>query len=173
MYLLESGVVYYVLLKPNETIMGDSYWLQIDVFEQSLEGQQQEFELKHDNSQPHVAIPVKNCLESLKWNILSHLPYLSDIAPSDYHLFQSMTHVLQVESFIASKDQLFFQCGICNMLPERWAKVASVVRICDVKMGEFWKMEWDLDSNLFKVWINVLSSKDAIIWYSIKSLTMC
>jgi len=41
--------------------------------------------LQHDNVQPYVAQAVKTYLETLKWEILSHLPYSSDISPSDYH----------------------------------------------------------------------------------------
>ncbi|GBN30601.1 hypothetical protein AVEN_212450-1 [Araneus ventricosus] len=60
----------------------------------------------------------------------THLPYSPDIAPSDYHLFRSMARGLDeqhfhsyedvkkwVDSWIASKDVSFFQCGI-KMLPE-------------------------------------------------------
>jgi len=37
----------------------------------------------HDNARPHVAKVIKKYLETLKWDVLSHLPYSSDIAPSD------------------------------------------------------------------------------------------
>jgi len=40
--------------------------------------------LLHDNAQLHVAEVVKKYLETLKWDILLHLPYSPDIAPSDY-----------------------------------------------------------------------------------------
>jgi len=49
--------------------------------------------LQHDNDRPHVAKSVKTYLETLKWKVLPHLPF-PDIAPSDYHLFQSMAHGL-------------------------------------------------------------------------------
>jgi len=93
--------------------------------------------LLHDNARPHVATPVKIYLETLKWEVLPHPSYSPDIAPSDYHLFRSMTHGLSEQHFtsyedtkncihdwIASKDEAFFRCGI-HMLPERWEKMAS------------------------------------------------
>ena len=92
---------------------------------------------QHDNARPHVAKVVKNTLEALQWDVLPHPPYSPDIAPSDYHLFRSMTHGLAeqhftsyeeaknwVDSWIASKDKKFFQRGI-RMLPERWGKVVA------------------------------------------------
>jgi len=78
---------------------------------------------------------VKETLEALNWDVLSHPPYSPDIAPSDYHLFRSMTHGLSsqhfnsyedikkwIDSWIASKDESFFRHGI-HLLPERWEKV--------------------------------------------------
>ncbi|GFW65557.1 mariner Mos1 transposase [Trichonephila clavipes] len=45
---------------------------------------------QHDNAQPHIAKVDKETLEMLQRNDLDHPPYSPDIAPSDYHLFQSM-----------------------------------------------------------------------------------
>lgn len=87
---------------------------------------------------PHVAKPVKNYLENVGWEILTHPPYSPDIAPSDYYLFRSMQNALSgirftsvegiriwVDTYIASKDDKIFWNGI-HSLPERWGKdVAS------------------------------------------------
>ena len=88
--------------------------------------------LQHDNARPHVARAVKTYLETLKWEVSSHPPYSPDVAPSDYHLFRSMTkgrahqHSRSneevkkwIDSWIASKDALFFWDG-SRQLPERW-----------------------------------------------------
>ena len=82
-------------------------------------------------------INVKAYLETLKWVILPHPPYSPDIAPSDYHLFWSMTHSLLEQRFtsyedtkkwidlwIFNKDKSFFQRGI-RMLPEKLEKVVA------------------------------------------------
>ena len=42
-------------------------------------------------------------LETLKWEVLLHSLYSPDIAPSDYHLFRSMTHGLSEQRFTFMK----------------------------------------------------------------------
>jgi len=69
-----------------------------------------------------------------KWEILFHLLYLPDIAPSDYHLFRSMAWLssfhsyedakIWSDSWIASKDVSFFRHGI-QVLPQKWEKVMA------------------------------------------------
>jgi len=85
--------------------------------------------LLHDNVQPHVTKVIKKYLETLKWDVSSHLPYSPDIAPFDYWLFRRLqvtgsllsqkSKILQ--NWIASKDESFFRDGI-RKLPERWKK---------------------------------------------------
>jgi len=140
----QVGVVYYELLQPNETITGDRYRLQLMRLSRALKEKRPQYErrhdkiiLQHDNARPHVAKVVKKYLETLKWEVLPHPPYSPDLAPSDYHLFRSMTHGLAEQHFrsyeetkkwvdlwIASKPTSFFRDGICK-LPERWEKVVA------------------------------------------------
>ncbi|GBP46080.1 Mariner Mos1 transposase [Eumeta japonica] len=93
--------------------------------------------LLHDNAWPHIAKPVKICLETLQWEVLLHPPYSSDISSFDFHLFRSMAHGLAdqhchsyeeakkwIDSWIASKHMSFFRRG-SHILPERWEKVVA------------------------------------------------
>lgn len=140
----QQGVIYYELLKPNETITGERYRLQLMRLSRALTEKRPLYEqrhdkliLLHDNARPHVAKPVKTYLETLQWEVLPHPPYSPDIAPSDFHLFRSMAHGLAdqrfhsyeeakewIDSWIASKDMSFFRRGI-QILPERWEKVVA------------------------------------------------
>ena len=43
--------------------------------------------LLHDNVRPHIARATIDALETLKFEVLSHLPYSPDLAPSDFHFF--------------------------------------------------------------------------------------
>ncbi|GBP63480.1 Mariner Mos1 transposase [Eumeta japonica] len=94
--------------------------------------------LLHDNARLHVAVPVKNYLKTLDWEVLSHPPYSPDIAPSDYDLFWSMTHALSeqrftlyegtknwIDSWIASKDKEFSDLASECCLKDEKKVVAS------------------------------------------------
>ena len=88
----QKGAVYYELLKPGETVTGDRYRQQLIKSNQALKRKQPEWGrrthkviLLHDNARPHVAKPVKTCLENIKWDVLPHAPYSPDLAPSDYY----------------------------------------------------------------------------------------
>ncbi|GFT08649.1 mariner Mos1 transposase [Trichonephila clavipes] len=140
----QLGVVYYELLKPTETITGNRYRTQLMRLRRALKVKRPQYNesydkviLQHDNARPHVAKVVKTYLETLKWEVLPHLLYSPDLAPSDYDLFRSMAHGLAdqhfrsyenvknwINSWIASKDNQFFQRGIPT-LPERREKVVA------------------------------------------------
>ncbi|UYV70421.1 SETMAR [Cordylochernes scorpioides] len=141
----QLGVIYYELLQPNETITGERYQQQLMRLSRALKIKRPLYAKRHDkviyqhdNARPHVAKVVKETLEALQWDVLPHPLYSPDIAPSDYHMFRSMTHGLAEQHFtsyeeaknwvnvwIASKDEEFFRHGIC-MLPERWEKVPKI-----------------------------------------------
>ena len=110
--------------------------------------------LQHDYTRPHVAKPVKNYLETLKWEVLPHLPYSPDIAPSDYYLFRSTAHGLSdqqfrsyedidkwLDSWVASKDEHFHRKGI-RALAERWSKVVA-------NDGQYF--EWFISNHVFTI----------------------
>lgn len=120
-------MIYYELLQPSETITGDLYRTQLIRLKRALTQKQLKWKnrhnkviLQHNNARPHVALSVKNYLERSDWEVLLHPPYSPDIAPSDFHLFQSMQSALSGERFnsyaeiknwldnwIASKEQTF------------------------------------------------------------------
>ena len=73
--------------------------------------------LQHDNARPHVAKVVKTYLGTLKWEVLPHPPYSPDVAPSNYHLFRSMTHSLA--------DQHFWSYEEVKNWIDSWIKMTS------------------------------------------------
>ena len=85
----QLGVVYYELLKSNETITGALYRIQLMRLSRLKEkrvhyySRHDKIILLHDNARPHVTALVKTYLETLKWEVLSHPSYSPDIAPSD------------------------------------------------------------------------------------------
>ncbi|KIH59289.1 hypothetical protein ANCDUO_10483, partial [Ancylostoma duodenale] len=68
---------------------------------------------------------------------LPHAACSSDYAPSDYHLFRSISHRLSeqrfqsfedvekwVKKWIESDEEAFYHCGV-RLLPERWGKILA------------------------------------------------
>ncbi|GBP11041.1 Mariner Mos1 transposase [Eumeta japonica] len=100
----QLGVVYYELLNPSETITGTLYRTQLMRLSQVLKEKRPQYYFRHDkiillydNARPQVAVPEKNYLKTLDWEVLPHPPYSPDIAPSNScpnHVFQSMAHAL-------------------------------------------------------------------------------
>ena len=81
-----------------------------------------------------MAKNVKNLLKEFKWELLTHAPCSPDLAPSDYHLFRSLSHSLDgkkikskdqvkifLKNFFEKKEKEFYKRGIKNLI-ERWQK---------------------------------------------------
>ena len=107
----DAEVIYYELLKPNETITGERHRTQLMRLSRALCEKRPQYEQRHEkailqygNARPHVAKPVKTYLEALKWDVISHLQYSPYIAPFDYYLFQSMEHGLADQQFRSYED---------------------------------------------------------------------
>jgi len=73
LYLVEKDLVYYELLKSDDSITSDRYRLQLIHLSRALREKRPEYEqrhdkiiLLHDNARPHVAKVVKKYLETLK-----------------------------------------------------------------------------------------------------------
>jgi len=123
------------LLQPNETITAERYQQQLMQLSRALKlkrplyaNRHDKVILQHDNARPHVARIVKETLEEFKWDILPHCPFRLPFVPVDGLAEQHFTSYEEakswVDSWIASKDQEFFQRGI-HMLPERWGKIVA------------------------------------------------
>jgi len=55
--------------------------------------------LLHDNARPHNARATIEALETLKFEVLSHPPYSTDLAPSDFHFFPHLKRDLKGTHF--------------------------------------------------------------------------
>ncbi|GFV74622.1 mariner Mos1 transposase [Trichonephila clavipes] len=90
-----------------------------------------------DNAPSHRAKPTKDFDKALGRVPLAHAAYSPDLAPSHYHLFASLGHVLADQRFtsyenikswlddsLASKDRSFFWFGI-QKLPKRLGKYVA------------------------------------------------
>jgi histone-lysine N-methyltransferase SETMAR len=138
-----SGVIYFELLRNNETITADVYSQQLQRLNEVLLrkrptlANQKDFILLHDNSRPHVAKLTQQKIERLEWEVLPHPTRSPDLSPTDYHLFLSLRNYLcnkhcedfdelksDLTAFFESKPASFYRCGV-ELLPERWANVVE------------------------------------------------
>jgi histone-lysine N-methyltransferase SETMAR len=84
----------------------------------------------HDNARLHIAKSTSEKLLKLGWIALPHPPYSPDLAPTDYHLFRSLSNYLgeknfddendlktDLANFFDQKSQDFYEYGILS-LPE-------------------------------------------------------
>jgi transposase len=60
--------------------------------------------LLHDNARPHTARATIDALEMLKFEVLSHPPYSSDLAPSDFRFFPHLKRDLKRTHFTSDDE---------------------------------------------------------------------
>ena len=113
-------MIYYELLKPDETINTERRQQMINL-NQVLYKKQSEYQkrqhkviLLHDNAPSYTAKLIKETIEAFGWEILSHAAYSSDLAPSDYHLFASMGHALNSASFLTKMYENVYMTGLAQ-----------------------------------------------------------
>jgi len=107
----------------------------LDRVAKKLQGKQGRIYSLHDNARPHVAKSIREKLLKLGWIKIPHPPYSPDLAPTDYHLFHSLTNYLRekkfndendikmdIDNFFNKKSQDFCERGILSLL-ERWQQV--------------------------------------------------
>ena len=95
-------VLYYELLPENQTINSNKYCFQLDQLKAALDEKRPELvNRKHiifhqDNARPHVSLMTRQKLLQLGWEVLIHLPYSPDIAPSVY-IYLGLYKILLME----------------------------------------------------------------------------
>ena len=135
-----KGVIWYELLPTNVTVTAVLYCTQLERLAIELKKKRPEQEkvlFLHDNARPHVAKITSEKLQQLGWEVLPHPPYSPDLAPSDFHLFRSLSNHLKekhfddsdhlkmtIDTFFINKTPEFYASGI-NQLPDRWATVVN------------------------------------------------
>ena len=138
-----KGVLYYELLLENQTIHSNKYCSQLDQLKAALDEKHPELvNRKHiifhqDNARLHVSSVTRQKMSQLGLEVLIHLPYSPDTAPSDFHLFRSLQNSLNgknfssledckshLEQLFAQKDKKFWEDGIMK-LSEKWQKVVE------------------------------------------------
>ena len=88
-----KGILHYELLLENQMINSNKYCSKLDQQKwwKCLEFVNRKHRNFHqDTSRPYVSLMTRQKLLQLGWEIMIHLSYSPDIAPSDFHLFPSL-----------------------------------------------------------------------------------
>ena len=133
-----EGVLYWELLNAGQTINATVYCDQLDRLANAIlmkRPQRKTIRFLYDNARPHTVQLTREKLLSLQWEVLPHPPYSPDIAPSDYHLFRSLSNAMKghqfdneydlkewLDAFFTNQSADFFKKGIHD-LPKRWKSV--------------------------------------------------
>ena len=127
-------MVFFELLPRNQTINSDVYCRKLNKLNAVVKEKRPELVNRkgvifhYDNATPNT----RQKLLRFGWEVMLHLPYSPDLAPSDYYLFRSLQNSLNGKTsnddeavkshlvqFFADKDEKFYERGIMK-LPERW-----------------------------------------------------
>lgn len=139
-----KGIIYYELIKQNETIDSIKYCAQLDRLKAAIDEKRPRLSNKYgvifqqDNARPHVSLQTRQKLLQFGWDVLSHPAYSPDLAPSEFYLFRSLQNSLNgknfssledcqkhLEEFIDLKSEKFWKDGIFK-LPDRWQNVVDL-----------------------------------------------
>ena len=135
-----KGDLYYELPPGNQTMNCNMYRSQLDQLKAALNKKRPELVNRkciifhQDSARLRVSSMTGQKLLQLGWEVLIHLPYSADIAPSDFHLFRSLQNSLNgknfhsledckrhLEQLFVQKDKMFWEDGIMK-LPEKMAE---------------------------------------------------
>ena len=88
--------------------------------------------LQHDNARSQASIRTRKAIFSFGWTTVPHPPYSHDLAPSDYHLFDTMKDALRdkhygndqemkiaVKTWLRKQPPEFYKTGIYPLI-RRW-----------------------------------------------------
>jgi len=86
------GILLVDFMPPGSTINATAYCDTLTRLRQAIQNKRRGMLshgmcLLHDNVWPHSMHVTTVLLQKFKWDILDHLPYSLDLAPSDFHLF--------------------------------------------------------------------------------------
>ena len=144
-----KGMVHWEILERNATVNKELYIAQLHRVNKAIgpkrPHRQGQTILFHDNTRPQVAQVVKATLQELEWEVLQHLPYSPDLAPTDYYLFCSLSNHMRAITFDNEEDL------------ENWLN-----KFFDTRPRDFWQNSID---KLVKRWEEVVNSNGEYIIY--------
>jgi len=125
----QEDVIYYELLKPGETVNAHHYHQQLIKLHCALREKRPHYRKRHDkliflhdNAPSHTSTMVQNYLETLNWEVLSHLAYSPDLLTITCFR-RSATRSLSGTSILTKT----FENGLMSDLPRKMKNFFGVV----------------------------------------------
>ena len=97
-----EGVQYWELFPEKKTVTTVLYRAQLNRLIAEIKNKDRMngiYYFQHDNARPHIAKVVEAKLDEFGLKVVPDPPYSCDLAPSDYHLFCSMSNTLKKKNF--------------------------------------------------------------------------
>ena len=100
-----AGLIHCSFRNLGKNTVSEKYAQQIDEMHQKLQCLQsvliyrKGLILLHDNSWLYVTQPMLQKLNEFIYKVLLHLPYSSDLLPTNYHFFKHLNNILQGKCF--------------------------------------------------------------------------
>jgi len=116
-----EGILFIDYLEKGKTITGEYYSnlltrLDEKILEKRPGLQKKNIIFHQDNAPAHKSVLAMGKLRDLHYELLGHLPYSPDLAPSYFFLFQNSNPFSLVSVFLRIKRRLQLQRGILQML---------------------------------------------------------
>ena len=111
------------LSESSETITSEKHAQQINETHWKLQHLQlvlvnRKCPILHENTQPDVAQPMHQMLNELGYKVLPHLPYSSDLSPTDDHFFKHLDNFCKENASTTSQMQKMLSMSLSN--PKAW-----------------------------------------------------
>ena len=119
-----KGINHWEIFPVGCTVTADLHCQQLNRVAAKFHGNQDRIYFLHDNARPYIAKSMREKLLKLGWITLPHPPYSTDLAPTNYHLFRSLSNYLgakklddeydlkvNLANFFAQKSQDFYELG--------------------------------------------------------------
>ena len=130
-----NGIIHWEILSSSCIMTADLYCQQLDRVTAKLKEKQDRIYYLHDNARSHVAKSTHEKLLKLRCIPVPHSPYSPDLAPTDYHLFRSLSNHLRegkfndrndvkidLINFFGEKSKDLYEGRILSLL-EHWRRV--------------------------------------------------
>ncbi len=94
-----KGTIHWEIVATGYTITTDLYYRQLDRVAENLKEKQDRIYFLHENARPHVAKSTRQKLLNVGWIAVPYSPYSLELAPTNCHLFRSLSNHLREKNF--------------------------------------------------------------------------